>query len=219
VWGDARTPGRAPQGPIRLGGRDLDLRLGELETWCTKDLDVLTEELYNKAKALADRDWRLSDRGAGRLQADRQRLTQAVMQLAQNAAQHTRDGDRISLGSAIGNRHADVGTAIGKVEKNLSMALDRGGRERASRPGSISRHFEDSTVIEPIHHIHGRYEVVADDIVSLPVVLIIRAVDVETSFKNHWIRIGGVSLGKNRVRLQGGSEDGEGRDDQQGLKA
>jgi signal transduction histidine kinase len=65
------------------------------------DLDVLTDELYAKAKALADRDWRLAGSGTGRLVADRQRLTQAVVQLAQNAVQHTEPGDRIALGSAI----------------------------------------------------------------------------------------------------------------------
>ncbi len=65
------------------------------------DLDVLTDELYAKAQALADRDWRLAGSGTGRLTADRQRLTQAMVQLAQNAVQHTEPGDRIALGSAL----------------------------------------------------------------------------------------------------------------------
>jgi two-component system, OmpR family, sensor kinase len=64
------------------------------------DLDVLTDELFAKAQALAERDWKLTGNGAGRVVADRQRLTQAVMQLAQNAVQHTRPGDRIALGSS-----------------------------------------------------------------------------------------------------------------------
>ena len=33
--------------------------------------------------------------------ADKQRLTQAVMQLAQNAVQHTEDGDEIGLGAFV----------------------------------------------------------------------------------------------------------------------
>jgi signal transduction histidine kinase len=65
------------------------------------DLDVLTEELLAKAVALADRDWRLDAAGTGRLTADRQRLTQAIMQLAANAAQHTQPGDPIGLGTAL----------------------------------------------------------------------------------------------------------------------
>jgi two-component system, OmpR family, sensor kinase len=97
------------------------------------DLDVLTDELYNKAKALADRDWRLSGSGTGRLNADRQRLTQAVMQLAQNAAEHTRDGDRISLGSAIHNGVAmlwvaDSGPGIPADEREeIFERFHRGG--------------------------------------------------------------------------------------------
>ncbi len=67
----------------------------------TVDLAALTEELYVKTKALAHREWRLDARGRGRVVADRQRLTQAVINLAQNATQHTQEGDVIALGSAI----------------------------------------------------------------------------------------------------------------------
>jgi two-component system, OmpR family, sensor kinase len=65
------------------------------------DLDVLTEECLAKAEALAPRAWRLDGIGACRLTADRQRLTQAVMNLAHNAVQHTREGDEIGLGSSV----------------------------------------------------------------------------------------------------------------------
>jgi two-component system, OmpR family, sensor kinase len=106
------------------------------------DLDVLTDELYNKAKALADRDWKLSGSGTGRLTADRQRLTQAVMQLAQNAAQHTRDGDRISLGSAISNGSAmlwvaDSGPGIPSDEReDIFERFHRGGDGRRRSDGA-----------------------------------------------------------------------------------
>jgi two-component system OmpR family sensor kinase len=106
------------------------------------DLDVLTDELYNKAKALADRDWRLSGSGTGRLTADRQRLTQAVMQLAQNAAQHTADGDRISLGSAISNGIAmlwvaDTGPGIPVDEREeIFERFHRGGDRRRRSDGA-----------------------------------------------------------------------------------
>jgi signal transduction histidine kinase len=106
------------------------------------DLDVLTDELYNKAKALADRDWRLAGSGTGRLTADRQRLTQAVMQLAQNAAQHTRDGDRIALGSAISNGVAklwvaDSGPGIPTDEREqIFERFHRGGDGRRRSDGA-----------------------------------------------------------------------------------
>jgi signal transduction histidine kinase len=72
------------------------------------DMAALTEEIHAKATALAPRDWRLTGVGRGRVVADRQRLTQAVMQLAQNAAQHTQDGTRIELGSVVSDGEARV---------------------------------------------------------------------------------------------------------------
>jgi signal transduction histidine kinase len=73
-----------------------------------EDLDELTEELYSKASPVADRDWRLEQVGVGRLLIDRQRMTQAVMNLLRNAVEHTEPGDRISLGSAIDGDTARV---------------------------------------------------------------------------------------------------------------
>jgi len=66
-----------------------------------QDLDVATlvDELAVKATALAPRDWRVVVGADGLIRADRQRLTQAVMNLAQNAVQHTGPGDRIAVGA------------------------------------------------------------------------------------------------------------------------
>jgi signal transduction histidine kinase len=65
------------------------------------DVDELTEELMAKARALAPRRWELGGIALGQVRADRQRLTQAVMNLAQNAVEHTGDGDRIAIGSEL----------------------------------------------------------------------------------------------------------------------
>jgi two-component system, OmpR family, sensor kinase len=65
------------------------------------DLDDLTRELFAKASALAQRDWRLAAVGSGRIVADRQRLTQALMNLSQNAVAHTHEGDAVELGSRL----------------------------------------------------------------------------------------------------------------------
>jgi two-component system, OmpR family, sensor kinase len=69
----------------------------------TVDLDDLTRELFAKASALAQRDWRLASVGTGRIVADRQRVTQAVMNLSQNAVTHTLNGDAVELGSELRN--------------------------------------------------------------------------------------------------------------------
>ncbi|MDB9526744.1 ATP-binding protein [Oscillatoria sp. CS-180] len=67
-----------------------------------EDLDWLTEELYLKARSLnPDRDWRLEAKGLYPVTIDRQRFSQAVMNLLQNAVRHTRSGDVIALGSAV----------------------------------------------------------------------------------------------------------------------
>ncbi|HEX2414813.1 MAG TPA: ATP-binding protein [Thermoleophilaceae bacterium] len=66
----------------------------------TLDAAGLTEELFAKASALAPRDWRLAETATGRIVADRQRITQAVMNLSQNAVHHTGESDAIELGSS-----------------------------------------------------------------------------------------------------------------------
>lgn len=63
----------------------------------------LTRQLHVKAQALGNREWRLERVGHGVIRADGQRLTQAIMQLAHNAARHTSDRDVIWLGSATAN--------------------------------------------------------------------------------------------------------------------
>jgi signal transduction histidine kinase len=65
------------------------------------DLDLLTHELFAKATRLGDRDWRFDGTGIGLIQADAQRLTQAVMNLAENAVRYTEPGGEIGIGSSI----------------------------------------------------------------------------------------------------------------------
>ncbi|MBN6036942.1 ATP-binding protein [Amycolatopsis sp. 195334CR] len=61
----------------------------------------LTSDLDAKVRAIAPRAWSLEAIGEGEAWLDGQRVTQAVVQLAQNAVQHTSDGDAIRLGSAL----------------------------------------------------------------------------------------------------------------------
>jgi signal transduction histidine kinase len=65
------------------------------------DVATLTDEIFAKASSLAGRDWKIDAVARGLIIADRQRLTQAMMQLAQNAAQHTEDGDEVAVGSVV----------------------------------------------------------------------------------------------------------------------
>jgi signal transduction histidine kinase len=67
----------------------------------TVDLEVLTQELFAKAQALGDRDWQLDGVAKGKIVVDRQRITEAILNLAENAVQHTRKTDIIAIGSTI----------------------------------------------------------------------------------------------------------------------
>ena len=102
------------------------LLLGEL------DLDLLTDELMAKARKLAPRDWQLEHIGAGLLRADRQRVTQAVMNLAHNAVQHTSEGDTIALGSSLDGDVriwvADTGPGIARADQERIFERFNGDR-------------------------------------------------------------------------------------------
>lgn len=106
------------------------------------DLGVLTNEIYAKAAALAARDWRLESRGTGTVVVDEQRLTQAMLQLADNATRHTEDGDAITIGSCLDGHVAhlwvhDTGTGIPAEEQD--RIFDRfaraGGPRRSEGAG------------------------------------------------------------------------------------
>ena len=64
------------------------------------ELERLTHTLLAKARGLAERDWRLDATGSGTVHLDEQRITQAVLQLADNAVKHTGDHDEVAIGSS-----------------------------------------------------------------------------------------------------------------------
>jgi signal transduction histidine kinase len=106
-------------------------------------LDDLTDELLAKARGLAPRAWALDARASATVRADRQRLTQAMMGLAQNAAQHTQEGDQIALGSAVGPRAVrlwvrDSGPGIAEADQARifeRFARATNGRRRSDGAG------------------------------------------------------------------------------------
>jgi signal transduction histidine kinase len=67
----------------------------------TVNLESLTTEIYTKATALGERNWQLAQIGKGKIVCDRHRITQVLMNLAQNATQQTQTGDSISIGSVM----------------------------------------------------------------------------------------------------------------------
>jgi signal transduction histidine kinase len=103
----------------------------------TVEIGSLTDELATKAAGLAPREWLVESRGHGIVVADRQRLTEAVLQLAENAVRHT-DGDGpVWLGSSVEDGTAriwvrDEGRGIPLTEQKTIYERFRRG-EAASR--------------------------------------------------------------------------------------
>ncbi|MEV0394762.1 sensor histidine kinase [Polymorphospora rubra] len=100
-------------------------------------------EVYSKAAALGDRDWRLGPVAEVTLWADRQRLTQALMQLAQNAVQFTAPGDRVELSARAEHGRVllaveDTGIGIAPEDRERifqRFARAEPGRQRAEGAG------------------------------------------------------------------------------------
>ncbi len=63
------------------------------------DAAAFVDELSSKASSLAERKWHLVNRCSNTFKGDRQRLTGALLNLAQNAIQHTRPNDLIEVGA------------------------------------------------------------------------------------------------------------------------
>ena len=107
--------------------------------------------------------WLLDAQADGVAVIDRQRLTQALVQLAQNAVEHTEDGAGISLGSAIdgvearfwvrdggpGISRADQVTIFDRFEQRgagghdsgsgLGLSIVQGDRGGARWPGGVAQ--------------------------------------------------------------------------------
>ncbi|MGQ0841893.1 ATP-binding protein [Actinokineospora sp.] len=104
----------------------------------------LTSDIYAKVRALGEREWRLEAIGEGVVRLDSQRVTQAVVQLAQNAVQHTRDGDEVLVGSALLDGRAsfwitDHGPGVAPVDTaKIFDRFSRGstGGAAGHRPGA-----------------------------------------------------------------------------------
>src|SRR5699024_2840987 len=81
------------------------------------DLTELGVDALAKMKAMAPRRWAIDEVADAVVWADGQRLTQALVQLASNAVEHTGPEDRISVGTAVADRRiriwvSDTGSGI-----------------------------------------------------------------------------------------------------------
>ena len=121
------------------------------------DFELLTHELVAKANALAPRRWTLDSVGTGTVFADRQRLTEAVMNLAHNAVQHTVAHDSIAIGTSstpsearIWVRDSGSGVAVEDQAKIFERFKRGGDAHRRYRGGGLGL-----AIVKSIAETHG----------------------------------------------------------------
>lgn len=126
----------------------------ELETVA---LDALCEELVAKVSGIADRNWRLDATPSRSIVADRQRLTQAAVNLAQNAVAHTEAGDEIGIGAEVDGDEATIwvrDTGVGIPASEQSRIFQRFSRGLHSR-GRYEGTGIGLAIVRAIAEAHG----------------------------------------------------------------
>jgi len=100
------------------------------------DLDRLLTEVLDKAQGLADRRWVLDETPDITVLADAQRITQAMLQLVDNAVKHTGGHDVIAVGGAEHDGRVQLwvrDTGTGVSAQDAQRIFERFGRAGASR--------------------------------------------------------------------------------------
>ncbi|BAZ43383.1 histidine kinase [Chondrocystis sp. NIES-4102] len=121
------------------------------------DIASLTEEVLVKIKALGERNWQLDCVANGTVTVDRQRLTQALVNLAQNATQHTVEENTIAIGSAIAR--GEVHFWIRDTGEGIDPSDQKRIFERFARVSGSRRRSEGSglglAIVKAIAEAHG----------------------------------------------------------------
>ncbi|WP_435856488.1 sensor histidine kinase [Streptomyces mutomycini] len=105
-------------------------------------LAELTADVYVKVRALGRRDWQLDGGAEGWAVLDPQRVTQAMVQLAQNAVQHTAPGAVVRIGSRLTDSGevelyvADSGSGVRPQDAEVIFQRFRRGAARRGSRGS-----------------------------------------------------------------------------------
>ena len=101
------------------------------------DLTGLTVDTLAKARGLGDRVWTLDETASVTVPLDEQRLTQALLQLCDNAVKHTGPGDVVALGSSYDGATARLwvrDTGPGIAAEDREQIFERFGRSAVPGP-------------------------------------------------------------------------------------
>jgi len=127
------------------------------------DLDQLTHAVLAKSEALGPRTWVLDEVAHATASLDEQRITQALLQLADNAVKHTDPGDTIGIGSAVDDDSVRLwvrDTGDGIDESHREAVLQRFGRGHV-RAGDDGFGLGLS-IVAAIAQAHGGYVHITD---------------------------------------------------------
>ena len=121
------------------------------------DVAALTAEVFDKVRRLGDREWLLETAADVDAELDTQRVTQALVALADNAVRYTVPGDRVSLGSQLSGGElrfwvSDTGPGVPESEQSRVF-------ERFARGSSGARRSDGAglglSVVRAIAVAHG----------------------------------------------------------------
>ncbi|QRZ61042.1 histidine kinase dimerization/phospho-acceptor domain-containing protein [Rothia sp. ZJ932] len=111
------------------------------------DVADLIISLESKVQAVGKHRWVISDIAEGEVNLDAQRVTQAMIQLAANAAQYSPENSVISLGTAYvdreGRKHLNLWVqdqGPGVDPNDAPHLFDRYRRESSRNPNAIEKH-------------------------------------------------------------------------------
>ena len=121
------------------------------------DLEAFTHELVSKGMALASRRWVVDHVGGGKFFADRHRLTEAVMNLAHNAVQHTDQSDEIAVGTSAND--GDVRISVRDSGTGISVSDQASIFDRFARGSDAHLRYSGSglglAIVKAVAEAHG----------------------------------------------------------------
>ena len=100
------------------------------------DVADLTHEIVAKARPLVEREWEVRAEAVVVADLDRERITQAWMNLVRNAVQHTTEDQRITVFSVVAGDHLELGVSDqgeGVAPEDRERIFDRFGRGASAR--------------------------------------------------------------------------------------
>ncbi|WP_369216168.1 ATP-binding protein [Streptomyces flavofungini] len=121
-------------------------------------LAELTADVFVKARALGERDWCLTEVADTEAALDAQRITQAMVQLAQNAVQHTVPGQRVGIGSRLREGHIELYVADsgpGVQPQDAAVIFERFRRGTARRGTRATGAGLGLAIVKAIAEGHG----------------------------------------------------------------